>query len=81
MTNFRDKTEPGHATMTRPHRELQAEQLDAVSGGGGPWGDASVVAGSVVSVQGAPGGPGGADGGADGVASMFGGPLHVHFKN
>jgi len=78
MTNLRDNTKLGRGTMTR-NRELHEAELNAVSGAGGPWGDAHVVAGSVVTVQGAPGGPGDAGGGPDG--SMVGSAFHIHFKN
>ena len=79
MTKLRDNTNRGRGVLTRQNRELRDAELDAVSGGSGPWGDAHVVAGSVVTVQGAPGGPGGAGGGPDG--SMIGSPFHIHFKN
>ena len=79
MTNLRDNTNLGHRTMTRQNRELHEAELDAVSGGSGPWGDAHVVAGSVVTVQGAPCGPGEPSSGPDG--SMVGSPFHIHFKN
>jgi len=62
-------------------RALTADEISAVFGGGGTWGINYEVAGSFVSVQGGSAGPGSADGGAGGVADMFGGPLHVHFKN
>ena len=67
------KSNIGGGTSRRQLRELRHEELDAASGGGG-----GLLA---VDVQGAPIHWSGETGGAGGVADMFGGPLHVHFKN